>query len=236
MAKTLTEVLNVKGYEAEAVHSGQEALEKVKETTFDCALSDIKMPDVNGVELYRAIKEEQPDLPVVLMTAYSSDSLIEEGLEEGAIAVLSKPLELGHLLSFFSFLRKEQSVTIVDDDPKFCKTLGDILRARSFAVSQIKDPHGVVEQLEMNEVLLLDMKLNSISGLDVLKQVRKKYPNLPVILVTGYREKMGERIEKALELGAYTCLYKPLDLEKLFQLLTEIRHGELRQFLKPSAI
>ena len=94
MVKTLQDILQIKGYQAEVAHSGPEALEKIEETTFDCVLSDIKMPDVNGVELYRAIKAHQPDLPVVLMTAYATDKLIEEGLQEGVIAVLTKPL--GH--------------------------------------------------------------------------------------------------------------------------------------------
>ena len=130
MAKTLRDILRVKGHEAEVVYSGPEALKKLAGNSFDCILSDIKMPEVNGVELYRAIKARQPDLPVVLMTAYSTDKLVKEGLEEGAIAALTKPLDINALLSFFSALHKEQSVTIVDEDPWFCKTLGDILRAR----------------------------------------------------------------------------------------------------------
>ena len=107
MARTLTDILKVKGYEAEMAHSGPEALEKVEKGHFDCILSDIKMPEVNGVELYRAIKEIDADLPVVLMTAYSHDKLVNEGLKEGAIAVMTKPLDINALLSFFSALRKE---------------------------------------------------------------------------------------------------------------------------------
>ena len=109
MAKTLVDIFKVKGHQAEAAHSGPEALAKVAQGSFgsahrheysrwqdrhfDCVLTDVKMPGVNGVELYRALKARQPDLPVVLMTAYSTDRLVEEGLGEGAIAVLTKPLD-----------------------------------------------------------------------------------------------------------------------------------------------
>ena len=89
MAKTLVDILKVKGYEAEAAHSGPDALDRLNKGRFDCLLTDIKMPQMNGVELYRAIKAMQPDLPVVLMTAYSTDNLVQEGLEEGAIATLT---------------------------------------------------------------------------------------------------------------------------------------------------
>jgi len=110
MGKTLVDVLSIKGYEAEIALSGAEALEKIKESEFDCVISDIKMPGMNGVELHRSIKSIQPDLPVVLMTAYSSDSLVEQGLSEGAIAVLGKPLDIALLLKSLSLLCKERSV------------------------------------------------------------------------------------------------------------------------------
>ena len=232
MAKTLQDILKVKGHKTEVAHSGPEALERVAGNSFDCVLSDIKMPETNGVELYRAIKARQPDLPVVLMTAYTNDKLVKEGLEAGVIAALAKPLDINALLSFFSALHKEQSITIVDDDPQFCKTLGDILRARGFSVVQVTDPHGVVERVGTDgEVVLLDMRLDRINGLDVLKEIRERHPHLPVILVTGYRGEMASAIEAAIRIGAYACLYKPFEVEDLLQLLTEVHSQELSRVL-----
>ena len=233
MAKTLKDILKVKGYEAEVAHSGPEALEKVEKGHFNCLLSDIKMPELNGVELYRAIKERYADLPVVLMTAYSHDKLVNEGLKEGAIAVLTKPLDIDALLSFFSVLRKERSLVIVDDDPNFCKTLGDILKERDFTVSQVTDPKNVMEPplKRDSQVVLLDMKLNGMDGLEVLKEIREHHPHLPVILVTGYRDEMAQSIKAALKISAYTCLYKPFKIEELLQILTEIHHQELAHVL-----
>lgn len=232
MAKTLVDIFRAKGHEAEAAHSGSKALEKVTEGHFDCVLSDVKMPGINGVELYRAIKARQPNLLVVLMTAYSSDKLVEEGLEEGVIAALTKPLDINSLLSFFSALSRERSILIVDDDPAFCKTLGDILRVRGFVVTPVTDPRDVVEMVGMDgEVVLLDMKFDDTSGFQVLQEIRKQHPCLPVVLVTGYREEMAQAIEAALKIGAYACLYKPLEIERLFQLLAEIRRRELSRVL-----
>ncbi|HDZ28169.1 hypothetical protein LCGC14_0688650 [marine sediment metagenome] len=232
MVKTLVDILNVKGCKAEGANSGYEAQEKLAERNFDCVLADLKMPQMNGVELHRAIKATQPNLPVVLMTAYFTDQLVEEGLEDGAIASLTKPLDINLLLSFFSFLRKERSMVIVDDDQKFCRTLGDILKARGFKVIQVTDPHDVMGKMKPDgQVVLLDMKLNKISGLEVLKQLRKQHPPLPVILVTGYRAEMEQAIEAALKINAYTCLYKPFKIEKLLQVLTEIHHRELGRVL-----
>jgi len=120
----------------------------------------------------------------------------------------------------------------VDDDPQFCRTLGDILQARDFAVTQITDPHSVAEKVRVDgQVVLLDMKLNHIDGLEVLQAVRERYPHLPVILVTGYRAGMATAIEAALKLNVYACFYKPLQIEALLRVLTRIRHQELGRML-----
>ena len=232
LARTLVDILTVKGHQAQAAYSGPEALDIVKQQQFDCVLTDIRMPEMNGVELHRAIREAQPQVPVVLMTAYSSDKLVQEGLEQGALATMTKPLDINSLLGFLSSLRQQQSVAIVDDDPAFCQTLGDILEARGFAVTRITNPRGVAESLSPDEpVVLLDMKLNSISGLEVLKEVRARYSRLPVILITGYRQEMSTAIQAALEIGAYACLYKPFDIDKLLQALAELRKRDLSRIL-----
>jgi two-component system response regulator HydG len=232
MANTLVDILNTKGYEAEAAYSGHEALDMVKEGLFDCVLTDIKMPAMNGVELFKAIKKENSDLPVVMMTAYSTHRLVKEGTEQGAIATLTKPLDINALLRFFSTLSKERSIVIVDDDPQFSKFLGEILRRRSFRVTEITDPSDLEDMLSPDvQVVLLDIKLNGVTGLDVLKEIRKQYPHLPVIMVTGYQKEMAPAIEACLKIGAYTCLYKPFEIEELLKILTEIRHQKLGRIL-----
>ena len=232
MARTLADIFRVKGYDVDTAYSAKEALEEIEKGEIDCVLSDIRMPEVSGVELYRAIRENNPGLPVVLMTAYSDDSLMKEGLEEGAITVLPKPLDINALLEFFSFLRKEHFVAIVDDDPDFCRILGDILEERDFSVTQHTDPRELLKRLdEKIHVILLDMKLGKTNGLDILKKIREKHPHMAVILVTGYRKEMMESIGDALAMGAHTCLYKPLQTEALIRTINEVYHQELGRVL-----
>ena len=232
MANTLVDVLSVTGYQAESANSGAEALELAKQTSWDCLLSDIKMPDMDGVELCRAMKAQHPELCVVLMTAYARDSLVNDGLVAGAVAAMAKPLDLNALLSFMGALRHEASILIVDDDPEFCRTLGDVLRQHFFAVTEVSDANEMVRLfVESGQVVLLDMKLNGLSGLEVLKQIRQAHPQLPVILVTGCGQEMAPKIEAALRLRAHTCLYKPLEIQELLQTLGEIRDQELGRLL-----
>ncbi|MGD1994940.1 MAG: response regulator [Anaerolineae bacterium] len=232
MTKTLSDVFALEGYQSEVAHSGPEALSKIAHSCFDCMLTDIRMPGLNGVDLYRAIKARQPGLPVVLMTAYSADMLIQQGLAEGAIAALTKPLKIDQLLAFLSSVRTGRTVVIVDDDPLFCQTLGDILRRRGYAIQAISCPDGVVSEIAADaRVVLLDMRLNGVDGHQVFLQIREQHPNLPVILVTGYLREMAESVEQALGASAYTCLSKPLHMEQLLEALTEAWHQRLHQVL-----
>src|SRR4051812_27308376 len=74
--------------------SGERALELFEQSPFDLVLTDIRMPGISGVELFRWIKRLRAETPVVLMTAFAQESLVSAAVAEGAFTVLSKPFEL----------------------------------------------------------------------------------------------------------------------------------------------
>ena len=104
MLKTLQDILQITGYRVEVARNGREALEKIKAESFGCILSDVRMPDIDGVELLHAVKKSHPDLPLVLMTAHSESDLVRQARAAGAAAVMEKPLDMKSLLSFFEQL------------------------------------------------------------------------------------------------------------------------------------
>jgi ActR/RegA family two-component response regulator len=122
---------------------------------------------------------------------------------------------------------------VVDDDPAFCKTLKDIFQLRGFRVETELDPAKVLGHMEKDYKLavVLDLKIGSANGLDVLKDIRAKYPSKPVVLVTGYGEEMADSIEKGYKIGAYTCLYKPVEIDSLIKTIKEISRKKLRAVL-----
>lgn len=233
IVKTTCDILKIKGHEAFAAYSGEEGVEKVKNDPPDCLLMDIKMPGISGVEALKQMQQIAPGLPVVLVSAYVTNEIVAEARQAGAYAVLSKPLNIQMVLSFLDLLRKEESILVVDDDPNFCKTLKDILALRGYCVETESEAQKTLGHLEANYKLavVLDLKLGAMDGIDVLKEIRRKYPTKPVVLVTGYRLEMHDSIEKANKIGAYTCLYKPFETDALFQVLDEIRLKKLQNLL-----
>lgn len=233
IVKTTCDILKIKGHLPIAAYSGEEGVEKARAEAPDCVLMDIKMGGIDGVAAMKQMHLINPSLPVILISAYATDDLLQDAKHSGAYAILSKPINFQVILTFLELFRKEESILVVDDDPAFCRTLQDILTLRGFHVETEEEPGKVLEDIESERklVVVLDLNLGSVSGVEVLRRIRTKYPALPVVLVTGYRHEMGDAVEKAFEIGAYTCLYKPFEMDALFQVVEEIRLKKLKNLL-----
>jgi DNA-binding NtrC family response regulator len=90
MTQYLSIALRKAGYEVTAVNSGQEALEKAKTETYAVAITDFKMPGMDGIEVLAGLKKIDPSLPVILMTAYASQRSAIDALNLGAYQYLEK--------------------------------------------------------------------------------------------------------------------------------------------------
>ena len=101
MRESLAGWLERDGHAVQTAASGEEALEKVKETQFDIFLVDIKMEGISGLDVLRSVKESDPDADVVMITAYGSIPSAIEAMKDGAYDYMLKPFdpnELGVLI------------------------------------------------------------------------------------------------------------------------------------------
>jgi CheY-like chemotaxis protein len=111
MAISLADVLEAKGFIVHAAFSGAEALEILNAHPVDVLLTDVKMPDMNGVALYRQVRKNHPQVITYFMTAYSADDIIQEGMREGVKTVLTKPLNIDLVVSILSAVQRMASKT-----------------------------------------------------------------------------------------------------------------------------
>jgi two-component system, NtrC family, response regulator HydG len=95
--RMLETVLDAEGYETDRAHDGRQALEKIEAGFFDLILMDIRMAHVDGIEALERIKLFNPELPVIMMTAYSSISTAVRAMKAGAYDYLTKPLDIDEL-------------------------------------------------------------------------------------------------------------------------------------------
>ncbi|MDI6760615.1 MAG: sigma-54 dependent transcriptional regulator [Candidatus Brocadiaceae bacterium] len=98
LLKTLSDVLNRNGYEVSVAKDGPSALGLIEKNGFDIALLDIRMPQMDGVELLERIKARHPDVEVIIMTAYGTIETAIKSIKLGAYAYILKPLDIDDVL------------------------------------------------------------------------------------------------------------------------------------------
>lgn len=102
--------------------------------------------------------------------------------------------------------------------------LFDILGERGYQVVVAHNGEEAVKIAEAHtfDVLLLDMKLPLLNGLETYRRIKPMQPNIVAIIITGYGQEMAELIQLTLSESARICLTKPLDMGQLLGLLNEI--------------
>lgn len=97
--KTLKAILEDEGYTVDLAATGQEAIQKTEENAYDIALLDIRLPDMEGVELLKLIKDNVPKTRKIMLTGYPSMQNAIAALNKDADAYLVKPVDVEKLLS-----------------------------------------------------------------------------------------------------------------------------------------
>jgi len=100
MAETLADGLVEAGYEAVPKSSGEEALRQLETESFDAVLTDLRMPDMDGLALLASARALDPNRPVIVMTAFSAVDSAIESIRQGAYHYLTKPFKVGELVLF----------------------------------------------------------------------------------------------------------------------------------------
>ncbi len=99
------------GHTVDKAASGEEALEKCEKTRYDILLLDIKMEGMSGLEVLKKVKENDPDVSVVMITAYGSIPSAIEAMKSGAYEYMLKPFDPDELIVLIEKIRKHQAET-----------------------------------------------------------------------------------------------------------------------------
>lgn len=138
---SLSTFLRHRGFNVDTAENGKAAIDRLRGESFDLILTDLKMPDIDGIELTMMAKKVRPEIEVVLMTAYGSIRSAVEALKSGASNYLTKPLDHDELILVLSSVSEK------------IKMRKEIARLRS----QLEHNTGVKkiigESPEMNEVM-----------------------------------------------------------------------------------
>ncbi len=98
MRRTLRDIFEEEGFEASTAESGEQAVSMCLEHDYDVVVMDVRMPGIDGLAAFREMRKRDCAVPVVMMSGYSVEHLIDEALAEGVVAFVQKPLDAAKVL------------------------------------------------------------------------------------------------------------------------------------------
>ncbi len=227
--KTIVEVLIKKGYNIKIIKSLPESLELTDtNVNFLIVREDILKTDTP--EAIREIKNKYPSLPLII----TIDSQIEEELklkigEVGSCQYLPVSFSANTLLAIscvmLSKVSKEQKpqpckedkpcILIVDDEPDTCEYTEKFLTQEGYRAYSLSRPNQVLKEIEQINpgLVLLDIVMPGTDGLQILEQIRKNFPRIKVIMLSGVKDEFI--LKQAIQSGASDYLVKPFSLDQL---------------------
>jgi DNA-binding NtrC family response regulator len=224
LADTFAMILKRRGFSVETAGNGMSAVDKFKEQNYDVTLMDIVMPEMNGVEAFKKIKELQPGAPVILMTAYSDEELIQTAREEGVHQIIHKPIHIEQLIKLISEAARSQPILVIDDDADICETLTQVFKMQGHQVLTAGSGEEAVEIAKEHDcqMAFIDIKLPNIDGIETLLRLKEVNPELLTVMMTGFRNEVRDALDKAQASSVVTCLYKPFDPAEAADLVKKI--------------
>ena len=95
----LAKRLRRRGLAVEVAQSGAEGLRLLRESDFDAAVCDLKMVDMDGIEVLKVFRKMVPAMPVIMLTGHGSEEAAKDGMQAGAADYLLKPCDIDELLA-----------------------------------------------------------------------------------------------------------------------------------------
>ncbi|HEX7937450.1 MAG TPA: response regulator [Gemmatimonadaceae bacterium] len=229
LVKTLSDVLALKGWDVTTATNGTAAVNAVAQGAFDIVLMDFKMPGMDGMSAFKAIKALRPTMRVVLMSAYLAHDVVAEAEREGVMRVMSKPVDLSVLLQLLATsLTRQRPILLIDSDAAFLRSLADVLALRGFDAVTASSLDQAVRILAERTPAAVLLHLHLGDQHEARETVAKLHATAPAAALVVYSGQPGTRAEALEGLQpdwVYAYLQKPFAVEQITGVLNGIAAG-----------
>lgn len=129
----------------------------------------------------------------------------------------------------------KMKVLLVDDEQEFVKTLSERLQMRDLENETVFDGEQALSFVDDREpdVMVLDLKMPGIDGIEVLRRVKKKFPDIRVIILTGHGSDRDE--DEARRIGIYDYIKKPVDIDHLVKSIKDAYRDKVQDTMAAAA-
>ena len=217
LAENLAEIFDNAGATATLASGGAHAVELARATRFDAVVSDMRMPVMGGATLVHLLRQVDPGLPAIVVTAYTGDDELADARREGLLAVLPKPVPVARLLELVALARRDALVALIEDDAALADNLTEALRDRGFSAVTAA---SVLEAERFGDLrplaALVDVRVPGGPPGEAIRRFAARFPDVPLVAITAFAPELPR-----LNLAAvYT---KPFDTARLLAELERLQ-------------
>ena len=212
-AQSLGELFELEGHRATVVHSGTAAIAAFRTTAFDLAFMDVMMPGKNGVDSFLEIRNLRPNAKVYMMTGYSVEQLLRQAMNNGALGVMSKPLDPRKVLQTLDQIGSDGIVVLADDDPDSGIHLERMIEGAGHTCRLVRSRQELpsAEQMAATTLLIFDLKSTLLQGFEVYSALRESGRVLPAIIITASGHQYRDTVAAMRDVAVTGILTKPFD-------------------------
>ena len=232
-------VLTRHGYEVHRATSGQEGLNLFRQHVPRVTILDLRMPGMDGLTVLKEIRAIDPQAPVIILGGGATEmqenqaralrvtDFVRKGLSldvlvEGVNRVVQQPARTQEAVggqAIGAVADTGETILVVDDEQLVRDLLVQYLSLRGYRALGVKDGHEAISAVEQSppHLILLDLMLPGMDGVELLRRLREKHFTGAIILVTGSYDE--ELLEDAWSLHPQEVISKPIDLEKLLGII-----------------
>jgi two-component system, NtrC family, nitrogen regulation response regulator NtrX len=119
--RALKEILEFENYEVHEAENGKEGFDKIKNNSYELVFCDIKMPEMDGMDVLNAIQKEQIDVPMIMISGHGNIETAVESIKKGAFDFIEKPLDLNRIL--VTVRNAKEKVNLVEEKKELKSTV-----------------------------------------------------------------------------------------------------------------
>jgi DNA-binding NtrC family response regulator len=227
-------ILEPLGYSVISARNAEEAIElflNKKPCHIDLLLSDIRMSNINGIELAGRFRKLYPQSKVLLISGYAGDGFNRVEDLAAEYSFLAKPFSAGRLIQAVDGLLGvpggKQTVLVVDDDEQIREFLRCVLEGQGYIVAEaIHGKHALsLIKKDHMDIVITDLVMPEFEGMETIPQLKRVAPRLKIIAMSGKGRGSGY-LEGARLLGADATIEKPLEIDQLLSLVRSLLREE----------
>lgn len=215
-------LLEVGGFEVASVDHGADALEVLASSAIDIVLSDLRMPALGGVEMLREIRRRWPELPVVLMTAFTLDPGHDPALTEGAFTLLTRRSRLTAAVGALLRAIARPIVLVVDACELDVDAVTAFLEGQGLRAAASDDPAAAITSAGEGRVDVVVTDLRPFQGgAALIERMRRQSAVVVTVAVSGHS--VAEMMRRVADAGSVLALRRPLSPSELLAAISEVR-------------